>query len=463
MVYITSKNNVISATIEASIKSSTNDMPKKIDQIKEYYAAIDGSTDQINSIMPLLVKLFHPQLVIESNINTIPYEDFVCLVHKFARNGCVAELVDIHDNDDGSCTVIVNNHLPGENGDVTKQRVFFKDEMIVRITAEETYERKFGAMLDRVSGLSTDGLPTDIVDMYARMLNCFDGSDAAFETAEPIIDEIFDANLVVVHGDNSIMDMAGFKSFASAFSRNHNIAKLEKSERTENGLRIVVRNIVDGVDQGAVEQEGLVENGKIVYWAATPGEESGFDRLVNSVGMTDNIQRLRDYLSALDGSPSAFERFEPHIDRVLARDIVWEDGDGSTMGYDDIIALLRDQYIPNGCYPVLESVKVNDDGSSLTVRINNHLPGEDGDATEQILYYGDDDRIHRLISAPFFKTCERIASLPISGSTCIVFTTLTLARYRPGVCRPSFIHPWGRRHGMYWELSFQRSSRSTLM
>lgn len=82
------------------------------------------------------------------------------------------------------------------------------------------------------------------------------------------------------------------------------------------------------------------------------------------------------------------------------------------MNFMTRLSKIRDKYIPNGCYPDLESVEVNEDGRSLTV-VMNHLPGEDGDATRQILYYGDCDRIHRLSSAPFYYgTCQRIAALP---------------------------------------------------
>ena len=128
--------------------------------------------------------------------------------------------------------------------------------------------------------------------------------------------------------------------------------------------------------------------------------------------MAGNIQSLKDYLKALDGSPDAFSRFEPHIDRVLSKNITWENEEGAAMKYDEIVEHIRDKYIPNGCYPVLESVEVNDDGRSLTVVINNHLPGEDGDVTRQVLYYGDDDRIYRLLSSGLYSTFQRVGALP---------------------------------------------------
>lgn len=274
------------------------------------------------------------------------------------------------------------------------------------------------AYLDTTAPIKSPKSNDAVANRYADMIACFDGSPDAYSKALPIIEEIFSSELIISTGEDP-KDYQWFKEWAESYSKQRNAARVEHIEPTATGFRVAIRNVVDGVDQGAVAQLGTVVGGKITYWSADLNgkDKAGFDRLVTSVaanqnGVAGNIQRLRDYLAALDGSPDAFERFEPHIDRVLSKDLVWENDEGEKMNYDEIIELIRDKYIPNGCYPVLDSVEVNEDGRSLTVVINNHLPGEDGDATRQVLYYGDDDLIYRLVSSGLYNTCQRIGSLP---------------------------------------------------
>ena len=71
------------------------------------------------------------------------------------------------DNGDGTLTSVVNNHLPGENGDITYQRSYFNDEgQVVKVVT--TFQ--FGELVDRVDALpeskesaSTTGID-EIVD-----------------------------------------------------------------------------------------------------------------------------------------------------------------------------------------------------------------------------------------------------------------------------------------------------------
>lgn len=409
----------------SSTKSSSPTMSVQMYKISAYFKTLDGSPNAAQRFEAAFREAFHPDFSLESSgSGSLTYEEVVSMVRSLTERGGYANLLQIVDNGDGTATMTIDNHLPGEiGGDVTHQLVWFREGKAVKVRAIEADEDQFGAVIRRIlrAAVSWSNQADDIVaEKYTRMIACFDGSPNAYAKAEPLIDEIFNRNLVIEHESHVKMDFDGFKEWASTFSKERNVATMKKLEKTKNGIRVWIGNIVNGVDLGVSEQVGTIENGKIVHWTASPKDKDNFNRLVSSVAaqsegsMMGNIQRLRDYLAALDGSPNAWEKFQPHIDRVLARDIVWEDEmGGSRYQYDEIVDLIKNHYIPNGCYPVLESVQENaGDGRSLTVVINNHLPGEKGDATRQTLYYGSDDLIHKLVSAHFSGTCERIAALP---------------------------------------------------
>lgn len=110
---------------------------------------------------------------------------------------------------------------------------------------------------------------------YVEMISCFDGSDDAYAKAEPIIDEIVSRDLATYAKDGSrVFDFEGFKSFASAFAREGNVATIEEANIDTNGIRVVIRNIVDGIDQGPCAQIGTVKDGQIARWSAVPDEAS---------------------------------------------------------------------------------------------------------------------------------------------------------------------------------------------
>ena len=416
----------ISTSTSANNKhvASSTSMADQMAMMTNYFATFDGSERAASAFQEAFRVAFHPDVVIEvSGGNHLDYDAAVECIQAACDKGGYADLLDISDNGDGTATMIINNHIPVDGApadDVTNQIAYFRDGKVIKVHAVDTDATQFGQMVANCQQCITDKSKMEtILARYIEMISCFDGSDDAYAKAEPIIDEIFSRQLATYAKDGSqAFDFEGFKSFASAFSREGNVATIEDAEVVANGIRVVIRNIVDGVDQGPCAQVGTVKDGKIVHWSAVQDEASleSFDTLVSSVatkadGMVGNIQRLREYLAALDGKPDAFDRFEKHIDRVLAKDIVWcNDDDGSTMNYDEIVVTLRDKFIPSGCYPVLESVVDNGNGS-LTVVINNHLPGEKGDATRQVLYYGDDDLLHKLVSTGLIETFERVKEL----------------------------------------------------
>ena len=88
------------------------------------------------------------------------------------------------DNGDGTLTSVVNNHLPGENGDITYQRSYFDDEgQVVKVVT--TFQ--FGELVDRVEALpeskesaSTTGID-EIVELCRQFLGTLNGSSGAEE------------------------------------------------------------------------------------------------------------------------------------------------------------------------------------------------------------------------------------------------------------------------------------------
>ena len=397
--------------------SSSPAMSTQVENFLAYLKALDGSDNAAERFEPLFREAIHPDYLLElPGGKNLTYDDLLLLVRAYTKRGVRAQVHEMVDNGDNTATFTIENTLPGEaKGNVTHQRVWFRDGKAVKLVPIESDTDRFGTLVQRLEFFATQD---KIADKYTRMISFFDGSPNAYAKAEPIIDDIFSPNLIIEHDGQFKMDFGGFKEWASTFSKECNVAKIEKQEKTEDGIRFWIHNVVDGVDLGVAEQVGRIENGKIVHWASVSNDRASFNMLVTRVAaqakgsMMGNIQRLSDYLSALDGSSNAWQKFQPHIDRVLARDIVWEDGKGGkSYDYHEVVDLIKHHYIPNGCRPVLESVEDNGDGS-LTVVINNHLPGENGDATHQTLHYGSDDLIHKLVSTEFSDTCKRIMALP---------------------------------------------------
>ncbi|KAL9178542.1 hypothetical protein ACHAXT_001880 [Thalassiosira profunda] len=384
----------------------------EIKQLIDYFSIFDGSPEAAQRFQQAFGATFHPDLLVElPGSDGLDYAAAVACIQAGLNEGSRADLLSISENPDGTATMTICNNVAGLKGDVTRQVVSFKDGKVIAVHAHPDDAANFKNMVSHYQRCVSSA-----ANRYSDMIACFDGSPDAFAKARPIIDDLMAPEMTISLGDGP-KDLAWFLEWATAFGKQLNVAKIESIEPTANGFRVVIRNTVRGVIQDPVAQLGTVKDGKIIHWTADTGNEAGLDRLATSVaaeqdGMAGNIQRLKDYLKALDGSPDAFSRFEPHIDRVLSKNITWENDEGAKLNYDEVIELIRDRYIPNGCYPTLESVEVNDDGRSLTVVINNHLPGEDGDVTRQVLYYGDDDRIYRLLSSGLYSTFQRVGALP---------------------------------------------------
>lgn len=136
----------------------------------------------------------------------------------------------------------------------------------------------------------------------------------------------------------------------------------------------------------------------------------------SSIVERTRAMQITEYLATLDGSPDAFERYEPQARRLLHPNLAVL-ADGKEIQLEDFIALVRDNYIANGCIAKLQAIQHNQDGT-VTVTIKNYLPGEEGDVTRQLIHFADDGRIERVEGEnetnqhKFGSMLDRVAALP---------------------------------------------------
>ena len=207
----------ISTTIEA--KAPQNDMSDKIASIKAYFATLDGKPDSFERFEKEFQKTVHPEVVLESDQHPdMRYDDLIHLVKThFIPKGCVSELMEVIDNGDGTLTSVVNNHLPGEDGDITYQRAHFNDNgQVVKVVTTS----QFGDMCGRVEALAEQKYDSssnveDVVDLYRQFLGTFDGSSGADVAHQKLFDQLFADDFVLVTEDG-VKDREFFRNFVGS-------------------------------------------------------------------------------------------------------------------------------------------------------------------------------------------------------------------------------------------------------
>mmetsp|Transcript_37704 Transcript_37704/g.82620 ORF Transcript_37704/g.82620 Transcript_37704/m.82620 type:complete len:288 (-) Transcript_37704:66-929(-) len=255
------------ATIDAasfrhSIKdASADDMAEKITMVTEYFACLNGKPDAWERFEPMLRRTVHPDVVVETNTGDMGYDDLAALVRdKYIPNGCIAELVSVHDNGDGTLTNTVNNHLPGEDGDTTLQKVYFKDGKVIRVTS--TVE--FGVMLDRVSALEVPSTLPDIGDvaaLYREFLQSIDGSSNGSKLTG--FDEVFDEKFTFVTEDGN-KDVSFFKSYVEKIASDGQLVRIDDVEVVDSDKIRVKFDVGKRGHFVKVDRIKTVKNGKIV-------------------------------------------------------------------------------------------------------------------------------------------------------------------------------------------------------
>ena len=206
----------ISTTIDA--KGPQNDMSDKIAAIKAYFATLDGKPDSFERFEKEFQKTVHPDVVLESDQHPdMRYDDLIHLVKThFIPKGCVSELMEVIDNGDGTLTSVVNNHLPGEDGDITYQRAYFNyDDQVIKVVTTS----QFGDMVGRVEALEQQhesfSKVEDVVELYRQFLGTFDGSSGADVAHQELFDQLFADDFVLVTEDG-VKDRGFFRNYVGS-------------------------------------------------------------------------------------------------------------------------------------------------------------------------------------------------------------------------------------------------------
>lgn len=207
----------ISTTIDA--KAPENEMSDKIAAIKAYFATLDGKPDSFGRFEKEFQKTVHPKVVLESDQHPdMRYDDLVHLVKThFIPKGCVSELMEVIDNGDGTLTSVVNNHLPGEDGDITYQRAYFNDDdQVIKVVTTSS----FGDMVGRVEALAEEKYESfsnveDVVELYRQFLGTFDGSSGSNVAHQELFNQLFADDFVLVTEDG-IKDREFFRNYVGS-------------------------------------------------------------------------------------------------------------------------------------------------------------------------------------------------------------------------------------------------------
>lgn len=159
-----------------------------------------------------------------------------------------------------------------------------------------------------------DYVEDDIYKKLVAFVSSFDGSPRAWSNAKPIMVDIYDENLIMKTQTNATssagrppplrlvvccpndddvisedswcneydttvdeggevrhQDLEFFMKLASKFAQDGNSAKVESISVIDKGVKISIRNNINGKDMGISEQSGTIgPNGKFVSWETMP-------------------------------------------------------------------------------------------------------------------------------------------------------------------------------------------------
>jgi L-rhamnose mutarotase len=106
----------------------------------------------------------------------------------------------------------------------------------------------------------------ELIQLYTSFINSFDGSSCdVFESAESLMDKLFDPSLVFITDDGQ-RDLQWYKQFAKDFaSKQGNMAKVTHIQSTSSGFKVTIKNTIDGVALDLITYNGTCskdENGQ---------------------------------------------------------------------------------------------------------------------------------------------------------------------------------------------------------
>lgn len=336
MVYFTNSLHV-GPTFEAEHFSTkaiyeTTEQPALL-SLKEFFSRLDGS--RYEDVTPLMRSIFHPDFKCILDDKEIGYHDFIAILTKFTQNGGIAHLEHAREEPDGSVFVIINNVLPKEDGDVTLQRLFYEDEMIVRCEPIGTHKAKFRALLDRLLALPEEDREIQSLKEYVSK---FDGTRNAWENIQPKLGSIFrsDCKLVL---DTKELNFSGIVEFAHKAAHIGCIRKLEHAYKNCDGsVTLILNNHLPDKDGIITEQTMHFHEGMVIKCEAAPADKMKFSAFVHDVlalspkgekGPNSYVydalitEKLTGFISVLDGSLDAWSRAKPLLEDLYHCDTIF--------------------------------------------------------------------------------------------------------------------------------------------
>jgi hypothetical protein len=334
-------NDIDQATINvASLRDSINkdivgapttstagsyDIKNKITLMQKYFESLDGTDPKaFERFEPIFRKMIHPNIVVESDDHPdMHYDDLLSLVRdNFLPSGCVSELLNTIDNGDGTITAIVNNHLPGESGDVTRQRAYFsEDGRVIRVSTK----CQFGQMIDRVTALrNSSSEPSDVgivVDRYRAFLEAFDGSDQAPLKIDDLYENLFHKDFVLVTEEGE-KNLADFKSFTKATAEAGQRVEVESIEAVGPDLISLSFHVIKNSSIVLVQRIATIKDGRIIRSDPESDDDTTFTLVCSQNSSSERsdigavVDRYREFLEAFDGSdqaPSKVDGFYEHL------------------------------------------------------------------------------------------------------------------------------------------------------
>lgn len=272
----TLKNNTTTAPGVAKATLSSKKLPTTaidstgdvIEKLTAFVSAFDGSDEAYSKARPIMLDVFDEKLILGTAEGDKDLEFFCQLASKFAADGNQAKVEDVQQTEKG-VKIYIRNTISGRDMGTSEQEGTVKNRKIV----------EWRSMPMEVVSLFKED---DIAQKYRQFIDAFDGSASAWSNAKPLFEALHSTDLVVIT-EKGNRDYNWSMSFLETFAVNGNISQVVEMERTEEGLRAVVRNIIDGMDIGLTEERGIIKDGKVVLWGATASNETSWQAMIDAV------------------------------------------------------------------------------------------------------------------------------------------------------------------------------------
>jgi len=147
----------------------------------------------------------------------------------------------------------------------------------------------------------------DLIQLYTTFINSFDGSSCdVFESAEPLMDKLFDPSLVFIT-DEGPRDLQWYKQFAKDFaSKQGNMAKVTHIISTPSGFQVTIQNTINGNELDLITYNGTCskdENGqyKITYFEPVESNNKHIKNVGKMIQLVEDCKK-EENVPTLDDS-----------------------------------------------------------------------------------------------------------------------------------------------------------------